>query len=102
LLAVVTYIIITFVVSTVLYIGAMAGHTLPSDKREAITHWAANTYPFQGLVKTFMFYVTPDRLRAVADWTDNSAIAPIVTNLPQGNTSLDNIVNQTATQVNVT
>ena len=94
LLTVGTYAVLTFMVSTVLFMADNAGRQLPTDKNEAIKVWALQSYPFQGISKLVMYFVAQDTLKGIADWTENGGVIPsIITNIPQGNSSLGEMTN---------
>lgn len=95
LLAALTYLIITTLAGTLLYVADMNGRTMPVGRDTAIKHWWMSSYPLEGVSKTVMYYVAPSTLKSIADWTETSAIAPIITNVPQGTIAVNATPNAT-------
>jgi hypothetical protein len=94
LLTVATYAVLTFMLSTMLFMADNAGRQLPASGGDSIKAWALSSYPFQGVSKLVMLVVTPNTLKSIADWTENGGIVPaIITNIPQGNTSITALTN---------
>lgn len=79
LLAVGSYVVLSFLIGTMLFINDASGKVLPDD---AVAVWLDKSYPFEGTVKFVTFFVNRDSLTRVADWSE-SPIGSMIVNTPQ-------------------
>lgn len=83
LLAVGSYVVLSFLIGTAMFINDASGKVLPDD---AVMVWLDKSYPFEGTVKFVTFFVNRDSLTRVADWSE-SPIGSMIVNTP---TAVDN------------
>ena len=105
LLMLLTYVVLTFIISTMLFMADNAGRTLPATKGESMKVWLLGSYPGQGVSKFVMMFAAPSALKSVADWSESGDLIPsIITNIPSGTVKLnDTVQNSTnATARNIT
>lgn len=102
LLTMLTYLILTLLISTMLFMADNAGRTLPTDKPTAVKVWALGSYPFQGVSKLVMLFAMPTTLKKIADWSESGKFLPsIITNIPTETVKMNLSSNETNATVQV-
>jgi hypothetical protein len=80
LLALGSYVVLSFLIGTAMFIHDASGKTLPQN---SMSVWLDKTYPFEGTVKFVTFFISRESLTRIADWSE-SPIGGFIVNTPQG------------------